>query len=242
MPHFPPRGQSGGLRHARKVLYSLAMKKSEAIKAIEKHGILLVYPIAGKKDPASLWSVAYPKSEMRWEWDEDGDDRVARLWHVRSELSTSRKVIYSKWFQGRATFFSIPVFRALLRLQDKKPVLSRDARELLSILEERSPLSTKVLKKESGLVGRALESTYHRALKELWNRFLIVAYGEVDDGAFPSLAVGATSQLFEDLYRARDEISREEAEATLRPILEKSPALEKFFRRQNPTSSAFLTP
>lgn len=213
--------------------------KSAAIQAIRKHGILLVYPLAGKSDPLSLWSVAYPKSKMRWEWDENGDDRVATLWHMREELSRSRKVVYAKWFQGRATFFSLEVFRALLSLQLREPgmreKLSRDAKELLASLEEVSTQSTKQLKRSSGLVGRDLESTYNRAMKELWSRNLIVAYGEVDEGAFPSLAVGATRLIFEDLYNEAKEITRAEAIDVLAPVLSQSPAIDRFFRRQEKT-------
>lgn len=212
-----------------------SLTKVSAISAIRQHGILLVYPIAGKIDPRSLWSVAYPKSKMRWEWDENGDDRVATLWHLREQLSISRKVVYAKWFQGRATFFSLEVFRALLARNLHRPglreKLSRDAREILAILEEESPLSTKQLKRACGLVGRDLEAPYMRALKELWNRNLIVAYGEVDEGAFPSLAVGATRLLFEDLYAEAQELSAEEACQVLEPVLFASPALRRFYTR-----------
>lgn len=210
------------------------MRKSAAIKAIEEHGILLVYPIHNAKDPLSLWHVAHPRKEMRWEWDESGDDSVAELWHLRTELSESRKVVYTKWFQGRATFFSLHVFRAMLALslaRGSEKSLTREAREVLAILREQSPLSTKQLKRETGLVGRALEPAYQKALKELWSRLLIVGYGEVDDGAFPSLAVGATNFLFEDLYREAQEMDAQEATKIVTAVLRKSPKLDKFFRR-----------
>jgi hypothetical protein len=32
--------------------------------AIERHGALLVYPVANRKAPASLWSELYPGAEM----------------------------------------------------------------------------------------------------------------------------------------------------------------------------------
>lgn len=85
----------------------------DAIQAINRRGCLLAFPIDNRKEFPSIWSEFYPKSPMRWEWDEDGDNRVARLWHLRAELSTSNRVIYTKWFRGRATFFSRPVFVAM---------------------------------------------------------------------------------------------------------------------------------
>ena len=208
------------------------MKKKDAVAAINRHGILLVYPIRNAPEPASLWSAAYPRSPMRWEWDDSGDDRVANLWHLREELSRSKQVVYAKWFQGRATFFSRRVFTALRTHYLQHPrALSREARELLELLRESSPQSTKQLKRGTGLVGRALESTYERALRELWRELLVVGFGEIDEGAFPSLAVGATSLLFEDLEDEARASSPEEAAATLNALWPRAPKFAAFFRR-----------
>jgi len=177
------------------------MSLPKAVRAIENQGMLLVYPIHNQPDPPSLWSALYPRSKMRWEWTDDtGDDRVADLWHLRMELSTSKKVVYGKWFQNRATFLSKDYFTALYTLaQQKKAPLSRDAHNTLELMLETSPLSTRQLKAGAGLQGKSLESTFQKAMKELWQNFLIVGFGEVDDGAFPSLAVGASRHLFENL-------------------------------------------
>lgn len=210
------------------------MTKAAAIKAIDRHGMLLAFPLDNRPEPKSLWSVFYPRTKMRWEWDDSGDNRVADLWHLREELSRSKRVIYAKWFRGRATFFSRRLFTALLSEYMRQPgfnVLSRDARELLSLLEENSPQSTKQLKKQSGLVGRALEPTYNKALQELWSRLRIVAFGEVDEGAFPSLAIGATRLLFEPLYLEAKALPSSEAEAVFAEHFPESPLLEKQHRK-----------
>lgn len=210
------------------------MTKAGAIKAIDRHGMLLAFPLDNRPEPKSLWSVFYPRSRMRWEWDDDGDNRVAGLWHLREELSRSKRVIYAKWFRGRATFFSRRLFTALLSEYMRQPgfhALSRDARELLALLEENSPQSTKQLKKQSGLVGRALEPTYNKAMQQLWSRLRIVAFGEVDEGAFPSLAVGATRLIFEPLYQEARALPSLEAEAVLAEHFAQSPLLEKQHRK-----------
>jgi hypothetical protein len=206
------------------------MTKASAIKAIDRHGMLLAFPLDNRPEPKSLWSVFYPRTKMRWEWDDNGDNRVADLWHLREELSRSRKVIYAKWFRGRATFFSRRLFVALLSEYMRQPgfnILSREAREILSLLEENSPQSTKQLKKQSSLVGRALEPTYNKALQELWQRLRIVAFGEVDEGAFPSLAVGATRLIFEPLYLEAKAQPSSESELVLAEHFALSPLLEK---------------
>jgi hypothetical protein len=208
------------------------MKLARAIALVERHGALLVFPIGNRPEPKSLWSVLHPRTPMRWEWDETGDGRVVQLWHVRRDLAESREVVYSKWFQGRATLFAKDVFRAMLAtfVEVAEPTktanaarspllsgLSPDARVLLEILEDDSPQSTKALKKSAGMQGRVMEAAYTRALKELWSRLLVVGAGEVEDGAFPSLSIGATRLLFEDLWaEAHDAHGAEDAALLVR--------------------------
>ena len=191
------------------------MKQKDAISKINKKGSLLVFPINNKKEPASLWHEFFPRSKMKWEWDREGDGRVSDLWALMKNLSDSHQVVYSKWYQGRATFFSKELFVALLCLS--KPYfedhsrLSRTARDLLDTLVGDSPLSTKQLKKLTGLQGKDNERFYSRGMRELFTHFLIVAFGEVDDGAFPSLAVGTTQNLFEELLIKSHQMTATEA-------------------------------
>jgi hypothetical protein len=195
-----------------------------AVEAIERRGALLTFPIDNRKDIASIWSEFYPKTKMRWEWDSGGDNRVADLWHLRTLLSTSQRVVYTKWFRGRATFFSREAFTCALKLLGSELGLSRAAREMLEILKQDSPLSTKQLKLAADLKGRDNEAEYTRALKELWERLLIVGFGEFEDGAFPSLGIGSTRLLFEDLWEKSRSLTPEDAQARLLKTLgEKSP-------------------
>lgn len=204
------------------------MKKSFAIKAIDQAGLLLVFPIDNAPEPRSLWSVAYPRSKMRWEWDDNGDNRVGDLWHLREQLSSSGKVVYTKWYRGRATFLSRELFTAMLSLNMRLPGflrINREAKGILDELMESSPLSTKQLKRASNLLGRALEPTYQRALKQLYERLLIVAYGEVDEGAFPSLAIAATRLIFEELFEEAKALTPSEAQAVVEKYLKPHPLL-----------------
>src|SRR5262249_24540704 len=87
---------------------------ARAAPALQRHGILLVYPLKNRPEPRSLWHVLHPKVDMVWSWTADADPRVAEMWHLRERLAESRKVPYAKWYSGRATFFSPAVFRAML--------------------------------------------------------------------------------------------------------------------------------
>lgn len=191
------------------------MNQKSAVAKINARGILLVFPINNNKEPLSLWSEAYPRTPMKWEWNEDGDDRVGQMWGLMKKLSDSTQVVYSKWYQGRATFFSRELFTALICVSFpyfSEPEVSRTARDLLECLESDSPLSTKELKKLTELRGKENEKFYNRGMKELFNKFLIVAFGEVDDGAFPSLAVGATRNLYEDLFNDAQAMKKTQAQ------------------------------
>jgi hypothetical protein len=176
-----------------------------AVDAVEAHGALLVFPIQNRPSPPSLWHVLHPGVAMRWAWDEGADPRVPALWHLREELARSREVVYSKWHSGRATFFSRSLFTQMLASQrivgaDLEEGLAPDALEMLRLLESDSPRSTKQLRRDAGLTARVSEAAFRGGLTQLFRRMLVVGYGEVDDGAFPSLAVGATRTLFEELW------------------------------------------
>lgn len=198
-----------------------------AIKAIQSRGALLVYPIKNAKEPRSIWSELFPKSKMNWDWNYDADPRISEVWLLKESLSKSKKVVYAKWYQNRATFFSREVFVNLLAFLKSTENLSRESQNLLDCLESDSPLSTKQLKELTGLQGKFFETTYNRSMKVLWEKLEIVGFGEIEDSSFPSLAVGATKNLFEDLYLEAANIKPELAQKFL---LEKLGADNKFYQ------------
>ena len=208
---------------------------SRAISRIKDRGALLVFPVNNRELPNSLWAEFFPGSKMVWDWNEDSDRRVGDMWQLMKQLSDCREVVYSKWYQGRATFFSPELFASLLSLarsaQIPRHELSEPARVLFEVLENNSPLSTKELKTQTDLRGRDNEAAYNRGLKELFTRFLIVGFGEVNDGAFPSLAVGATELLYEDLWRDGREMPHGKVQATVDRLLPAGSHFRKFLEK-----------
>ena len=211
-----------------------ALNKRNAIAAIEKLGACLVFPLDNKPEPVSLWSHFHPRSRMRWEWDAGGDDRVPRLWHLRTELSESGRVVYSKWYRGRATFFSMPVFSALVRLLsgEEDLRLGEDARRLYQCFEESSPLSTKEVKEAAEMRGRDASRAFERGMKELWAKMLVVGFGEKADGAFPSLMVGASKWIHGEAWRVGREMSEDEAWALVDRFMPEGSLFRKQLGRQ----------
>lgn len=187
----------------------------KALDSIETRGFLLVFPIPNSKT-ASVWSELYPRSKMRWDWDVTADDRVVQLWQLRRELAESQKVFYTKWYRGRATVLSMSVFENLYRvLRPLREQLSSDAAEALELLEYESPLSTKQLRRGLEMTGKDQAKRYQSAVKELWHSLAIAGIGEIDDGAFPSLAHAATRVVFEEHARRSDRLNEVDAWADL---------------------------
>ncbi len=207
--------------------------QQKAVQAIEKNGLLLVYPIDNRPLPLSLWSELHPGVRMRWEWDDEGDSKVAALWHLRTELSQSRLVVYSKWYQNRATFFSRPLWCAMYKLsrQWKPQKWARESDEILEVLDSDSPLSTRQIKEAVNLQGKLLESTYERAMRPLWQHLDIVGFGEIEDSSFPSLAVGSARVLFEDLVEEAESLSHKEALKIFEKFLPEKSLWRKFWNR-----------
>jgi hypothetical protein len=212
------------------------LQLSTAVASIRRHGALLVFPINNQVHPHSLWSEFFPKTRMIWDWNEDSDHRVGDMWQMMKRLSDCREVVYSKWYRGRATFFSHELFTAMISLRGthriRRDELSSTARALFEVLENNSPLSTKQLKLFTNLQGRLNEGAYNRAMTELFTRLLIVGFGEVDDGAFPSLAVGATELLYEDLWREGAGTSTAKARSILDRLLPEHSHFRRHFEKQ----------
>lgn len=209
-------------------------RQEKAIAAIEKHGVLLVYPVQNRPEPLSLWHVLHPKTPMQWAWDAEADPRVAAMWHLREELAHDRSVVYTKWLGGRATFFSLDLFRAMLAelraRGDLRAGLSPDASNVVDALYDDSPQSTRAVREAAGLTGRQYEAAFNRAMREAWDRLLIVGVGEVEAGGFPALAVGATELLREDLWQEA-ETQTPEGEARLARAVRESPAFARAWKR-----------
>src|SRR5689334_13059861 len=210
---------------------------AKAVARIRERGVLLVFPVNNHDEPRSLWSEFFPGTKMVWDWNEDGDMRVAEMWQLMKILSDSSEVVYSKWYQGRATFFSRELFAAMLavrrRTLDARRGLSDTAENLLEVLENNSPLSTKELKRATDLQGRLNETAFSRAMKQLFSRLLIVGFGEVEDGAFPSAAVGATELLFSDLSSQAEEMSPAKAVAMVERFMPKHSHFGRYFHRMS---------
>jgi hypothetical protein len=68
-------------------------------------------------------------------------------------------------------------------------------------------------------------------VKLLWEQLVIVGTGEVDEGQFPALAMGATRHIFEDLWEEADGIDPRDAEERCRRLLPGDSPFSRFLDR-----------
>ncbi len=217
---------------------ALTEKLKKQIDMINQHHCLMVFPIKNKPDIMSLWKALYPKTTMRWEWTEDADNRVVQLWHSREQLSKSGEVVYSKWFQNRATFFSKKLFVQLLAYFETAKTYdmilngnknqSRNMRLILEALDMDSPISTKQVKEACELQGRLNEPAFNKTTKYLWQNLCLIAFGEINDSSFPSLGYASPKILFEDLWLESQKISVATAEKEIVLLLKSQPEVLKW--------------
>lgn len=102
------------------------------------------------------------------------------------------------------------------------------SQDIYDLLENDSPLSTKLIKKHTSLIGKDFNAEYERAMRFLFQRLLIVSFGEAEDGAFPSSAIGASNLLFEDLWRQSAKIKPKQAEVIIDHYMPKGSMTRKF--------------
>ena len=211
------------------------MSYARAVKAINKHHILLVYPIKNAPEPQSLWSVLHPGVEMHWDWSEHADRRIEKMWHLKDELCERCDVVYAKWFRGRATFFSKQIFPAFLRVlgttQFEEVLSSRDGDAIYQQLLDNSPQTPSMLKEAVEMESKHNRARFDKAMNVLWKKLYIVGTGEVDEGQFPALAAGATRHIFEDLWNEAEEMSLTTAQEVISGCLPPESLFLKFLQR-----------
>ncbi len=174
-----------------------------AIREVERLGRVAIFPEKNRKKSSiiSLWELFYPRTPMRWEWDESADKGVVKLWWLKNEVARTQKVLYGRFFSNRPVLVSLAEAQRILKSLKSQP-LSPLAREILLRLEDNSPQTKRMIGRE--LRGDGWEPTraeFERALLELQRNFKIVSLGdsEREKGPMPSSEYAALALLFPNL-------------------------------------------
>jgi hypothetical protein len=174
-----------------------------AIFEVERLGTVAIFPEKSRKKSSiiSLWELFYPRTPMRWEWDESADKGVVKLWWLKNEIAQTKKVLYGRFFSNRPVLVSISEAQTILKSLKPRP-LSSLAREILSRLEDNSPQTKRMLGRELRRDGwEPTRAEFERALLELQRNFQIVSLGdsEREKGPMPSSEYAALGLVFPQL-------------------------------------------
>lgn len=174
-----------------------------ALEHVEKVGRVAIFPEKNKKKSSiiSLWELFFPRTKMKWEWDDSADNRVVKLWWLKNEIAQTQKVLYGRFFGNRPILVSKNEARRTMAGLERKP-LSSLAREILSRLEDNSPQTKRMIGKSLRDDGWEItKGDFERALLSLQKQFLIVNLGdsEREKGPMPSTEYAALSLVFPDL-------------------------------------------
>lgn len=164
---------------------------------INEQGVVSVFP--AKSSMPSLWKFLHPRSKFSWVWDENGDDKVAKLWWLKNEIAASRKVLYGRFFSNQPVFVSLKQAKALQKKVQKKPLTELE-QHILESLELNSPQTLRILKREAKRQGMEyLRSQWHQALLTLQKQFLISSLGDSvrEKGPMPSTEYTSALHFFD---------------------------------------------
>jgi len=113
---------------------------------------------------------------------------------------------------------------------------------LLEALESNAPLSTRTLKELTDLQGTLNEAADTREMKDLFTWFLIDGFGEVNVGAFPSLPVGATESLCDELWREADQVPQRKVQAIVDRFMPQSSPCHRYFDKTGLARTSICLP
>ncbi|MBI2861597.1 MAG: hypothetical protein HYX89_02130 [Chloroflexi bacterium] len=190
---------------------------------IDEVGFALLFPGRGVELP-SLWEAVCGGREPLSYWD----DRVQALWEWKDELAIARRAWYGKYFHSKPTFISLAILPAFLKIAElpadpsdaqslyQAGHLSREARDLYSLVLQSGPISSLSLRRSAGLMGKTRGTRFERALRELQRKLLLAKVGISETGSsWPSDIFAPIHLAFPQAFEASITLGIEEARSAV---------------------------
>lgn len=140
--------------------------EEEALKFINKYGLVTLFPIRGFSFP-NLYQATAGK---------DKEERFEKAWRWSDNLSEKKKIHYGKLVRKQSTLISLEMFPYFYKLYGKRR-LSETAQKILEFLKQRGATSTTLLKKNLNLIGKAKKYEFTKAMDELQMTFSVAIVG-----------------------------------------------------------------
>ena len=141
---------------------SALASEEEALRFINKYGIVTLFPIRGLSFP-NLYQATHGK---------DREERFHKAWQWADALSEKKKIHYGKLVRKQVTLVSLEMFPFLYRICGRRK-LSETAQRILEFLKQKGAKSTTLLKRNLNLKGKTKKHEFTKAMDELQVTFSV---------------------------------------------------------------------
>lgn len=158
MPFLEPKKWAGEKMFKENTLTT----EEEALRFINKYGIVTLLPIKGFSFPNLYQAIARKSKE----------EKLQKTWRWADSLAEKKKVHYGKLVRKQVTLISLEMFPHFYKLSGRRK-LGETAQKILEFLKEKGATSTTLLKKNLNLTGKAKKYEFKKAMDELQATFSV---------------------------------------------------------------------
>lgn len=140
---------------------NVLVDEDEALKFIDKYGLVTLFPIKGKSFP-SLYRATRGNRE----------EKFTNAWTWADNLAFKKKIHYGKLVCKQVTLVSLEMFPYLAKL-GKERKLGENAQKILDFLKKHGKTSTTELRRKLGFMEKEKKNEFLKAIDELQMTFAI---------------------------------------------------------------------
>ena len=182
---------------------NIVNSQEEALKFINKYGIVTLFPIKGTSFP-SLYRATKGNRQEKFD----------RAWGWADDLAMEKLIHYGKLVRKQVSLVSLELFPPLYRLC-RRDGLSDLAKQIIDFLGTHGPTSTTVLRKSLGFWGKEKKYMFTKAVDELQLTFAIAIVGREKPPRMTHIYDLIERWMPKSLFRRAEAIDRAEAKAKI---------------------------
>jgi len=140
--------------------------EEEALKFINKYGLVTLFPIKGFSFPNLYQATA----------GTDREEKFQKAWQWADNLAENKRIHYGKLVRKQVALISLEMFPYVYKLYGKRK-LSETAQKILDFLRKKGTTSTTLLRKNLNLMGKERKHDFTKAMDELQATFSVAIVG-----------------------------------------------------------------